>query len=291
MRRLIAALVVFAAAPTYAHGDVAIAIDEPAPWLFALMAIAFALYVAGLRNLWSAAGRGHGVTRREAAAFVCGMVLLALLVSDLVERFTTASFAAHMVQHELLMLVVAPLLVLGRPLATWTWALPRTARGPVAHAFAHPAWRVPWTAFTSPLGATVAQLGLLLMWHMPSAFDRAVANPWIHALQHTSFLAPALAFWWSVLEARRSRHVGAVLAALFVTMVTTGALGALLTFAPRPWYVTELPAEAAIFDQQLGGLLMWIPGGVVYLVAALWLMAGWLAHEGRAVRVAGAARG
>jgi putative membrane protein len=279
MRPLIALLPFFAAAPTQAHGEASVAFDAPTLWLYGLMLGAVVLYVRGLRNLWSSAGRGHGVRRREAAAFLAGLALLAVLVSDGVEGLTTSSFAAHMVQHEVLMLVVAPLLVLGRPLATWTWALRAAARAPVAHAFAHPAWRVPWTAFTSPLGATAAQLVLLVVWHIPWAFDRAASDPWMHALQHTCFLAPALAFWWSVFEARRRKHAGPVMAALFITMTTTGAFGALLTFAPRPWYATSLPPAEAIFDQQLGGLLMWVPGGIVYLLAALWLMAGWLARD------------
>lgn len=281
MRRSIAALLIFVAAPARAHGDATIALDTPMPWLYAMIVIAAMLYVRGLRNLWSAAGRGHGVARREAIAFLAGLALLGVLVSDVVEGVTASSFAAHMVQHEVLMLIVAPLLVFGRPLATWAWALPAAARMPVARGFAHPAWRVPWTAFTSPLGATATQLVLLVAWHLPWAFDRAASNAWLHALQHTCFLAPALAFWWSVLESRRRRHVGTVMVALFITMTVTGALGALLTFAPRPWYATSLPAVDALPDQQLGGLLMWVPGGIVYLLAALWLMAGWLAREGR----------
>ncbi len=285
MRGSIAALLILIAAPSRAHGDPTNAHATPTPWRYAMIIIAAILYARGLRNLWSVAGSGHGVARREAIAFLAGLALLGVLVSDVVERFTTSSFAAHMAQHEVLMVIVAPLLVLGRPLATWTWALPPAARMPVARVFAHPAWRVPWLAFTSPLGATAAQLVLLVVWHVPWAFDRAASNAWLHALQHTCFLAPALAFWWSVLEARRRRHVGAVMAALFITMTATTALGALLTFAPRPWYATTLPPVDALQDQQLGGLLMWVPGGVVYLLAALWLMAGLLARDARQPQV------
>src|SRR5688572_17187174 len=274
MRGSIAALLIFVAGPSRAHGDATVALDTPTPWLYATIVIAALLYARGLRNLWSSAGSGHGVARREAVAFLAGLTLLGVLVSDVVEGVTTSSFAAHMAQHEVLMLIVAPLLVLGRPLATWTWALPPAARTRVARVFAHPVWRIPWIAFTSPLGATAAQLVLLVVWHVPWAFDHAASNAWLHALQHTCLLAPALAFWWSVLEARRRRHVGAVMAALFITMTATGALGALLAFAPRPWYATSLPPVDALPDQQLGGVLMWVPGGVVYLLAALWLMAG-----------------
>jgi len=102
-----------------------------------------------------------------------------------------------------------------------------------------------------------------------------------HAWQHASFLGSALLFWWTVLGAPTRRAQGAAVVSLFTTMMHSGALGALLTFAAQPWYAGYaghadpatglLPLE----DQQLGGLLMWIPGGLVYLVAGLALAARW----------------
>ena len=290
MRAVFAALIFLSATPSHAHGEATLDWNGPALWVHALIVLAAVLYARGLRNLWSSARPGHGVSLGGAAAFIGGLVLLALLVSEVVERSTRASFAAHMVQHELLMLVVAPLLIAGRSLATWSWALPASTRGPVGRAFAHRGWSVAWTALTSSLGATITQLALLAAWHVPAAFDRAASNAWMHALQHTSFLVPALAFWWSVAEARRRRSAGTAIAALFVMMVTTGALGALLTFAPSPWYASALTPAEALADQQLGGLVMWVPGGIAYVLAALWLLAGMLARDARHERFASAAR-
>jgi putative membrane protein len=272
-----------AACPTVAsaHG---VRFDDalgPDPLLWGLIAVAAIAYGRGVSNVWREAGRGRGIDSRAAMAFASGLALLALVLSPLAEPSTRESFAAHMVQHELLMLVAAPLLVFGRPLATFAWALPAPLRGKVAKRFAAPALRAVWRVVTSVGGATTLQLGLLFGWHVPGAFDAAVAGPWLHALQHATFLASALAFWWALAAPSARARPGVVLAALFVTMIVTGALGALLTFAQHPLYRSYADRPDALADQQLGGLVMWIPGGSAYLFAALWLAARWLVQPQR----------
>ena len=281
MNPLIATSLLLASTQADAHGNAGDAGALPYPWLLILLACAAMAYGRGLSGVWRSAGHGHGVSVRAAVSFFAGLALLAVLVCEPVERYTNASFAAHMAQHELPMLVVAPLLVLGRPLATWTWALPRSARAPFAHVFATPVWRTPWSVFTSPLGATGAQLASLFIWHAPRPFDAAVADPWMHALQHASFLAPALAFWWAVLAPGPRGRIGPLVAALFLTMLGTGALGALLTFANHPWYSVYATSADALADQHLGGLLMGVPGGIAYLCATLWILGDWLRRPSR----------
>jgi mono/diheme cytochrome c family protein len=114
----------------------------------------------------------------------------------------------------------------------------------------------------------------------------------VHGLQHSSFLLTALLFWWSVLPAAmlRNRHGGAILS-LFSTMIYTGGLGALLTLAQMAWYPAYGEAAALwgltpLEDQQIAGLIMWVPGGVTYLLATLWLVVAWLrTSEARVVRL------
>ena len=109
----------------------------------------------------------------------------------------------------------------------------------------------------------------------------ALSDAGVHALQHSAFLASALLFWWSVLGATTRKGQGVALLSLFTTMLHTGALGALLTLAPTAWYrVYEQTAPAlgwsALEDQQLGGLVMWVPAGLVYVICGLALAAGWI---------------
>jgi putative membrane protein len=127
-----------------------------------------------------------------------------------------------------------------------------------------------------------------MAWHVPALYQRTLDSGLAHALQHSSFLLTALLFWWSVLPeaSRRGRH-GAAIMSVFSTMVYTGGLGALLTLARAPWYPAydegaPLWGLTLLEDQQLAGLIMWVPGGVTYLLATLWLVFAWLqASESR----------
>jgi cytochrome c oxidase assembly factor CtaG len=250
--------------------------------LFALIAVAAALYARGIRRIWRRTGYGRGIRAAEAISFATGIALIALLLSSPIESATERSFAAHMIQHEVLMLAIAPLLVAGRPLAAWAWALPRSGRARAGQLFAMRGWRVPWAVMTSLAGATTLQLAVLAAWHIPAAFDGAVAVSALHALQHASFLGSALAFCWALIKpAGRDRAWQRALA-LFVTMIGTGALGALLSMARHPWYAAYATAHDPLADQQLGGLVMWIPGGTVYALAALAIVMRWFARAPRA---------
>ena len=102
------------------------------------------------------------------------------------------SFAVHMVQHELLMVVAAPLLVLGRPLEAWAWALPLAARRALAAVSREPVVQAAWRALTMPVGAWSVHAVALWTWHLPLLFVAALSNPALHVLQHACFFASAL---------------------------------------------------------------------------------------------------
>ena len=253
--------------------------DADEAWIIAALAVAGAAYVVAVARLWHASGRGRGIRPRDGAAFGGGLLALAFALLGPLDAWTGRSFAAHMTQHEILMLVAAPLLVLGRPLAAWTWLLPEALHSQARSALASPVRARVWRSLTRPVGATIFQLVVVWVLHVPALFDYAATHAPAHAAQHAAFLASALCFWWAArVPAIRNGGVearlGVSLGCLFVSMLATGALGALLTFASRPWYAiyanVDSPwASGALEDQQLGGLIMWIPGGTVYVVAAL----------------------
>ena len=202
-----AVLILLAALPAaaFAHApEPGPAVPSPwewnlAPWLLALLALSAVGYAVGLRRLWVQAGSGRGVSRWQAWAFATGWVsLVAALVSPL-DPLGSRLFSAHMVQHELLMVVAAPLLVVGRPLATWTWALSPAQRRTVGRLFQARGWTSLWSTLTDPLVAWALHALALWAWHIPAFFDAALQNEALHILQHVSFLGTALFFWWSVL--------------------------------------------------------------------------------------------
>jgi len=246
------------------------------PGLIALLLAAAVLYAAGVRQLWRHAGAGRGIRRREVAAFAAGWLALALALVSPLDSLATRLFCAHMAQHELLMVVAAPLLVLGRPLATWTWAWPLAQRRALGSAVRWRPWRALWSVLTEPRVAWALHAGALWAWHLPVLFDAALRSEALHIAQHASFLATALFFWWVVLghDARGRYGPGRSVLYLFTTMLHTSALGALLTLAPTGWYAGYAASAPALGfdpleDQQLGGLVMWVPSALAYVIAAL----------------------
>jgi putative membrane protein len=232
------------------------------------------LFAVGWRRLSARSGPATRLRRRRALLFAAGwLVLASALVSPLHEA-GERSFAAHMFEHELLMLVAAPLLVLSDPLPAMLWAFPMPLRRTLATLAGPGALRAAWRTLTTPALATLLQAAALWLWHMPALFDRALASEGWHAAQHLSFLFSALLFWSAVMPGRCRNPMLAAFC-LFATSVVSGALGAMMSFSTSPWYagysalgLAPLGLTAAE-DQQLAGLLMWIPGGLVHAAAAL----------------------
>jgi cytochrome c oxidase assembly factor CtaG len=174
------------------------------------------------------------------------------------------SLSLHMVQHMLLLVAAPPLLLAGRPLLRLFPQGWRRGAAGAAPILLRPA---------RPLAAALVQGVVLWLWHLPGPFAAAEARPWLHAIEHMSLLAAALLFWAALLDAPRRGREGPPLAALaaLITLMHTGFLGAILAWAPRPLY-----PGAALPDQQLAGLIMWVPGGVAYVAAGLWVLGRWL---------------
>lgn len=247
------------------------------------LAIALVLYGIGFARLWRRSRSGHARLRREARLFAAGwLVLAAALVSPLHEA-GERSFALHMTEHELIMLLAAPLLVLAEPLVVLLWAFPARARRGIGRVTNTRAVAASWSRLTEPVTATLVQAVALWLWHAPSLFDLALSNDNWHAAQHLSFLVSSL-FFWTAMLGRRGRHANTVaqqgIAALclFATSVVSGALGALMALSQSPWYAGYAALGMAPFgltpaqDQQVAGLIMWVPGGLVHAVAALLLV-------------------
>jgi putative membrane protein len=196
-----------------------------------------------------------------------------------------------MTQHEILMLMAAPLIVLGRPLIPFIWALPAGWRRK-AGALGKVNWfQKGWHALTNPLAAWAIHAVALWVWHAPALFQATIDNEFIHTLQHLSFIISALLFWWAIIHGGKGlMSYGAGVLYMFTTSVHSGLLGALITFASAVWYpayseTTESWGLTPLEDQQLGGLIMWVPAGVVYILAGLALFAGWMREAERRMQL------
>jgi cytochrome c oxidase assembly factor CtaG len=218
----------------------------------------------------------------EAICFAVGWLALFVALVSPVHAWGQVLFSAHMTQHEILMLVAAPLLVLGRPLVTFLWALPLEWSRSLGKAAKIQALNRLWRTFTIPLVAWLVHAVALWIWHIPLLFEAVLHNESVHTAQHLSFFVSALLFWWALIHGPQgAMGYGAAVLYLFTTSVHSGVLGALITLAGSVWYPSYVGLTGSwgltpLEDQQLGGLIMWIPAGLVYVIAGLALFAGWL---------------
>jgi putative membrane protein len=198
-------------------------------------------------------------------------------------------FSAHMVQHLMLMLIAAPLLVAGAPVLAALWALPRPWRRKIGRWWRRsPRVRTAVAWITTPLVVWLMQLAAMWVWHSPGLYQAALRSERVHSLEHLSLLVAALLFWWLVMQPVGQRRMSYPATMVFIatTLMQTGALGALLSFSQRPWYPAHAAGAAAwhltpLADQQLAGVIMWVPMDLIYLAAAAVVFMRWLEAEQR----------
>ena len=256
-----------------------------------LLVASAAVYVRGVGALWRRAGRDHGIRVWEAAAFALGLLSLALALLSPLAWVSQVLFSAHMTQHEILMLVSAPLLVFGRPLYAAVWAFSASGRSDLGRRLRYEPLVRTWHMLTAPLTVFLLHAAALWIWHAPAFYEAALVNEGVHAVQHMTLLVTAALFWWGMVHGRYGRTgYGVAVLYVFLTALHSSVLGALLTIAPGVWY--EMYSSSAIAwqidalqDQQLAGLLMWVPSGVVFIVFGLALLAAWLGESERRARL------
>ncbi len=254
------------------------------PLVITLLALSSLLYGAGLWRLWARSRQGSRTLALRASCFLLGTVFCVVALLSPVDTLGEELFSVHMLQHELLMLVVAPLLVMGRPLGIFLWAFPQPARRGIAATVRRPSVRAPWQVLNGPFAAWSLHAVVLWAWHFPSLFQAGLYSSAVHSLQHFSFLASALLFWSALTVSRSPLRAGGAVVYLLATAIHTGILGALLTFAPAVWYpayeaTAPIWGLSALEDQQLGGLIMWVPAGFVFVMAGLAMVARLLAPQ------------
>ncbi len=245
------------------------------------------LYAIGSIKIYRRNRKAPAIRPWEIACFVGGWLSLLVALDSPLHRMGEVLFSAHMTQHELLMVVVAPLLVLGRPVVVFLFAIPAQWRPAASRWTKSPVCSTIWNFLTGALVVWIVHGLTIWIWHIPTLYQATLDNESIHALQHTMFLGTALLFWWTLVHGSYGRMgYGIAFLYLFTTAVHTSVLGALMTFSQRIWYPIYDGRTApwhltALQDQQLGGLIMWIPSGVVFIVVGLAMFAAWLGESDR----------
>ena len=283
---ILSAAVLIAAALAFAHET---AMPRSAGWtwppyiILPLIATAL-LYAIGVIKMQH---RGCAPRAWPMVCFAAGWTFLLFALDSPIHEISEQLFWVHMTQHEMLMLISAPLLVLSRPLVSFVWAMPVRGRESIAGFARSRMFKRVWLAISAPIAAWFLHAAALWLWHAPALFTATLRSDAVHAAQHISFLGSALLFWWALLNHHVGRlsYGGAVLY-VFTTAIHTSVLGALLTFAPRVWYSPYLATApawhfTALEDQQLGGLIMWVPAGTLLAIVGLLLIVKWMNESQR----------
>jgi cytochrome c oxidase assembly factor CtaG len=229
----------------------------------------------------------------RAVSFYAGLITLFVALVSPIASLAHELFLVHMVQHLLMIMVGIPLVLLGAPGLPLLQGMPRPVRGEIVRPLARQRWlRGVMRLLTNPLVALAAYVALLTLWHLPPLYDYALVHRWAHELEHVTFLAIGALFWGQVIDPVPWRAPLAHplrIVYLFVATAHNTILGGILSFAEGPLYTYYVQRADRLFgvsaaaDQQWGGIIMWVPGGMVHLLAISVVFALWLASEDRPV--------
>jgi cytochrome c oxidase assembly factor CtaG len=217
------------------------------------------------------------------------LALLGFALMSPVDVLGSQLFTLHMVQHVLVMMFVPPLLWLSNPLPFVLWGLPGPLR-PMAGAQLAPGKPVRnvLRAVSSPGLLWLVSIIILWGWHDPNLYNLALENSWVHDLQHLTFFGVSMLYWWNVIGAgprvRKSLPAAARIAFALAAVPATMLAGIVIAFSPEPIYtyyeaMPRLWGLSVLDDQRLAGVIMWIPGSMMYLLTALILVARWMGKE------------
>jgi len=241
-------------------------------WVPTLILAIYLLFAGPLRSRFPGS---KPVSPVQFQFFLLGMVFLVIASVSPVETLSGYLLSMHMVQHLVLTMLVAPLMLVGTP----GWMLRPILRIPGALQIGQ--------FLTNPVTTFLLFNMILCIWHVPRYYDMALRDPQVHQLEHVMFLLTALLTWWPVyspLHELPRLSDPLLLVYLFLSSLPPTILGALITFSDNVLYSAYLDAPrmwgmSAHFDQQVGGLIMWIPGALVYFVVLTWIFFRWLNRD------------
>jgi putative membrane protein len=251
------------------------------PDVTAVLGTLAALYVFGWCTL-RRAGHREASPGLAALAYLGGLATAGVALLSPLAVFQSSLLTVHMVQHELLMIVAAPLVLLAKPLAVLLWGLPPGTRRGMGRLLRPGGTARAWfDACTRPVAAWSISTAVLWLWHIPAAYDAVESHPLLHDAQHIAFFVSGLVFWWPVMQAPPYRHrltLPGRVGYLVAGTSQRSLLGGILALSGRPFYshyldVLRIGRLSPLDDQRFAGGIMWFASGLILLgatVAAIW---------------------
>ncbi|MCA9868230.1 MAG: cytochrome c oxidase assembly protein [Anaerolineales bacterium] len=256
------------------------------------------LFLLGWRKLRRISGSARGARSLGAAwrpvAYISGLLVIGLALMSPIDVLGQQLFFMHMIQHLLLIMVAPVLLLLPNPMPFLLWGLPARARlaaGSALNLVLHKQSTIGrlLRRATSPAIVWFSMIVFIIGWHDPNTYDAALQNELVHDLEHVTMFVAGMLFWWTVIGAgprlNKNMSLPAKIAFVIAAVPPNMALGAALAFSQEPIYsfyvdMPRLWGMSVLDDQRLSGIIMWIPGSMMYLIAALVLLFRLLSGEG-----------
>jgi putative membrane protein len=271
----------------------AVSLDELCRWswrpeVVLICVLAGSLYAIGWQRLSRRCRCPLRVWRLASA--LGGLTSIAFALLSPLAVLSEILFAAHMLQH-MLLLLGAPAVLLADPLPIMLWALPRTMRRQISGLLAPgAALRRVWWALTWMPSAWLSYTITLWVWHLPAAYEGALDHPFLHDIEHLAFFAASVVFWWPVINpaphVRRAPARALSILYLVLAAFQKAGLALLLMLSSRLLYpsyagMPRLLDLSPLEDQVWGGVIMWGVGGALDMAAVLVLLFHFLALEER----------
>jgi cytochrome c oxidase assembly factor CtaG len=252
------------------------------PEIILTLGLAAGLQLAGR---WRLKRRGSSqlVKPWRGVSYLVGLAVLGIALMSPIDVLSGQFFFMHMVQHLLLVMIAPPLLLLGDPMPTMMWGLPSSLRLEMGR------WLRPESPFRQAVRALTTPglvwlyfVAVLVGWHDPRLYNLTLESELVHDLEHLTFFGTAMLFWWHVIGSAPRIHrrlsKGVRIGYALSVVPPTALTGIAIAFASKPIYeyyttVPRLGKMTVLQDQMLGGVIMWIPGSMMYIVAALILIA------------------
>lgn len=285
------ALLAGSASFAHAHSDSDADSAATLQYLQAVMVtLATLVYAFGVYRIRRSVGKDRVVSHLQTFSFGWAAILFIVALSSPVDTITDSLFSAHMAQHLVLMLLVPPLAVWSRPLVVGFWALPREAQKSISKSRCYRLLRAPMKWLMQPLVVAALFLGTFSFWHLPRPYAWSLANEWIHAFEHLTFLVTAIMFWELVIEPSGRRRMTYYTTIVYVAAIAvlSGLPGALMILSPVALFTAHTSVLAVwgltpLEDQQIAGLIMWIPAGLFFIIpiAVLFMKAIYMSPASR----------
>lgn len=250
------------------------------PFLIISLLIVSAAYLKGFANIY----RRKSLSSKELIFFSISILVLIIALMSPLDKWSDELQAWHMIQHMLIMMIAAPFFVLAVPLFVFLWSLPLKIRHRLTPLYR---WlyghKSGWYFLWQPALLWSVFAFTLWVWHLPRLYEAALYSSWIHDLQHISFFIAACLFWRLLLDPIHRFKMGRAIGILYLFATTLHAtlLGVFMTLSPKIWYgfysdKTNLWGLSALEDQQLAGLIMWMPACMVYVAVTVFIFINWL---------------